>query len=42
MKGVDHFELQLKFQATVPNKTLNTGWPKKMRTHILFDKKPIF
>jgi len=19
-----------------------TGWPKKMRTHILFDKKPIF
>jgi len=20
----------------------STGWPKKMRTHILFDKKPIF
>jgi len=22
--------------------SVNTGWPKKMRTHILFDKKPIF
>ena len=24
------------------NEEKHTGWPKKMRTHILFDKKPIF
>ena len=28
-----NFQIKIKFY---------TGWPKKMRTHILFDKKPIF
>ena len=32
---LSHKQLQSSFKQ-------NTGWPKKMRTHILFDKKPIF
>jgi len=28
--------------ANVGFQSTSTGWPKKMRTHILFDKKPIF
>jgi len=31
-----------KLESNISSKSPSTGWLKKMRTHILFDKKPIF